>query len=232
MGSGISSRPKPPVVANSVSVVEEQINTKNTVESRAKDIRDIESSGKFKIHEDIEDEEKVRDGPRAHDEDEEGEDKAEIIDPEDEAMYNEAGEFFAHTALALGMDNQELLFNLMYFDDGHSTTFGTMMNSVQQETLALHSSNNTPYKLKPASESAIAGLSSEVFVPVEGADRECSVCKDEMEKGCQIVRIPACSHFFHEECLIRWIKLVSVFCCLSFLLLTIITARVVSCVSS
>lgn len=210
MGSGISSRPKPPVVASAVvkSISDELSDTKPTAEIRNKDIRS-ESNSKFKIHEDVEEDEKV-DNEQDHDvEDGDGEERVEFVDPEDEAMYNEAGEFFAHTALALGMDNQDLLFNLMYFDDGNSSTFGAMMNSVQQETLALHSSNNTPYKLKPASESAIAGLGSETFVGGDDDEKECAVCKDEMEKGCQIVRIPACSHFFHEECLIRWIKLVS-----------------------
>lgn len=210
MGSGISSRPKPPVVTSSSpkDVVEQQSATKTTVEIRVEENRDTKGSGRFKLHEDREDDER-NERRECHDGDEDdGEDRGEV-DPEDEAMYNEAGEFFAHTALALGMDNQDLLFNLMYFDDGHASTFGAMMNNVQQETLALHSSNNTPYKLKPASESAIAGLISEVFIPTEGVERECAVCKDEMEKGCQIIRIPACSHFFHEECLIRWIKLVS-----------------------
>jgi hypothetical protein len=124
----------------------------------------------------------------------------------------ESATFFAHTALSLGMDNDDLLFNLMFFDDGQAPTLGSMMNSVQQETLALHSSNNTPYKLKPASENAIAELKTELFdwdlLADPDQERECAVCKDEMERGCSIVRLPACSHYFHEECLLRWINLV------------------------
>lgn len=124
-------------------------------------------------------------------------------------------EMFAHTALSLGMDNDDLLFNMMYFSE-NGGTFGTVMNSIQQETLALHSADNTPYKLKPASESAIAQLPREVFpgpdpASLGGAGRyeelECAVCRDEIEVGSEILRIPHCSHYFHEECLTRWIKL-------------------------
>jgi hypothetical protein len=108
------------------------------------------------------------------------------------------------------MDNEDLLFNLMFFDDGQAPTLGSMMNSVQQETLALHSSNNTPYKLNPASDSAIAELSSELLdFDRMDLEVECAVCKEEMEKGCRIIRLSACCHYFHEECLLRWISLVS-----------------------
>jgi hypothetical protein len=140
-------------------------------------------------------------------------------------------EMFAHTALSLGMDNEDLLFNLMYFEEegaeGQGAPLSSVMNSVQQETIALHSENNTPYKLRPASELAISGLCRQRFgegpvgeggeggegVEGEGQmhireeDCECAVCKCEMEKGEDVLVIPACSHFFHEECLIRWLRL-------------------------
>jgi len=128
-----------------------------------------------------------------------------------------AAEMFAHTALSLGMDNDDLLFNLMYFNSGDNATFGTVMNSVQSETLALHSENNTPYKLKPASTIAISGLARLNFgidiasgdVEKLGLDCECAVCKDDIEHSAPVLQIPACQHFFHEECLLRWINLVS-----------------------
>ena len=125
-------------------------------------------------------------------------------------VSNGVTELFAHTAMSLGMDNDDLLFNLLYFGDGNSSNFGTVLNSAQQETIALHSENNTPYKLKPASEATIAGLMVEDFC-VSGNDMtetECAVCKDEMESGCEILRIPVCKHYFHKECLLRWIQLV------------------------
>ena len=130
-----------------------------------------------------------------------------------------AAEMFAHTALSLGMDNDDLLFNLMYFDDGHAGTFGSVMNNVQTETLALHSENNTPYKLKPATKHAISGLHRKILgvdIPPAGqgaagtqGDCECAVCKDDIEEGSDVLQIPTCQHFFHEECLLRWINLVS-----------------------
>lgn len=127
----------------------------------------------------------------------------------------DAAEMFAHTALSLGMDNDDLLFNLMYFGEGESS-FGAVMNNVQSETLALHSENNTPYKLKPASTSAISGLSRlhfgvDIAATAEekrSLDCDCAVCKDDIEHGTAVLQIPSCQHFFHEECLLRWINLV------------------------
>lgn len=128
----------------------------------------------------------------------------------------DAAEMFAHTALSLGMDNDELLFNLMYFEEGQNASFGAVMNSVQTETLALHSENNTPYKLKPASTSAIDGLHRTTFrkemtITEKGneTDCECAVCKDDIEEGNCVLQLPSCQHVFHEECLLRWINLVS-----------------------
>ena len=127
----------------------------------------------------------------------------------------DAAEMFAHTALSLGMDNDDLLFNLMYFDEGQNSSFGAVMNSVQTETLALHSENNTPYKLKPATASAIDGLHRRTFekemtISETGNenDCECAVCKDEIEEGDPVLQLPTCRHVFHEECLLRWINLV------------------------
>jgi len=118
-----------------------------------------------------------------------------------------AAELFSHTAMSLGMDNDDLLFNLLYFGDGGGTNFGVALNNAQQETIALYSENNTPYKLKPASASSIAGLIDDVYSDDTGAEAECAVCKEEFEFNCEILRIPTCKHYFHQDCLIRWIKL-------------------------
>lgn len=115
---------------------------------------------------------------------------------------------FAQTAMSLGLDNDDLLFNMMFFDDGSLPNFGAMMNTMQQETLALHSENNTPYKLNPANAEAISHLLQEKFC--SGEDNECAVCKDEIDVGADIIRIPKCRHYFHAECLSRWIQLVRV----------------------
>ena len=40
----------------------------------------------------------------------------------------------------------------------------------------------------------------------ESAEPECSVCKDEFElDDAAVVKMP-CSHLFHEECLLPWLK--------------------------
>ena len=102
-------------------------------------------------------------------------------DANEGAFAAETAEMFAHTAMSLEMDDRDLLFNLMYFNEGGLgafagdggevrdgngppvPSFGSILNSVQQEAVALYSENNTPYKLKPASEDAIAGLQRGIF---------------------------------------------------------------------
>jgi len=209
MGSGVSSRPKHVAVSKSedVSITTGTKAIDAHKEHQSPDINEVPSKFLMNVTENVEEDGDKQENNEQENVEDEEEERLMFMNSEDMNLDTEAGEFFANMSLSLGMDNNDHLFNLLYFDEGHSSTFGAVMNSVQQETLALHSSNNTPYKLKPASESAIAGLGSEIFIPTETSERECQVCKDEMEKGCQIIRIPACNHYFHEECLIRWIKL-------------------------
>ena len=116
-------------------------------------------------------------------------------------------EMFAHTAMSLDMDNDDLLFNLLYFES-NASNLGQVLNNVQEETYALHSENNTPYKLKPASEKGMASLKFENFAENdEDQEKECAICKDDIEYGDPITRLKACNHYFHEECLVRWAKL-------------------------
>lgn len=119
-------------------------------------------------------------------------------------------EMFAVTAMSLGMESDDLLFNLMYFggEDVSNTNIGTMFNTAMEETVALYSENNTPYKLRPASSSAINGLAVyELVSELEEDCRECLVCRDNMEVGDEMVRLPACTHMFHHECIKRWLQL-------------------------
>lgn len=124
-------------------------------------------------------------------------------------------DLFVQTALSLGLEGDDLLFNMMYFDDGHLPNFGSLMNTVQQETLAMHSEHNTPYKLNPADEKTIEGLIHKRFRVGEcGTETECAVCKDEIEENADIIVIPNCKHYFHEECLLKWAKMVSLYVCI------------------
>jgi hypothetical protein len=49
---------------------------------------------------------------------------------------------FAQSAMSLGMDNDDLIFNLLYFGDS-TTTFQSMFNTAVEETVAAHSAGNT-----------------------------------------------------------------------------------------
>jgi hypothetical protein len=122
--------------------------------------------------------------------------------------YDDSAEMFQNTAMSLGMDNDELLFNLLYFGGDSVGNFGTMVNNALEETVALHSENNTPYKLKPASDNELSHLEHyELEGNLSPDEEECQVCKDIMEIGNSIVRLKFCKHCFHSDCLVRWLKL-------------------------
>lgn len=137
-----------------------------------------------------------------------------IDDTDNDAIENEIAdknaEMFQNTAMSLGMDNDELLFNLLYFGDnaGGSQSFGNMVNSALEETVALHSDNNTPYKLQPASEDDLADLlPTTLMEELRTDDSKCAVCRDDIVLGDTFIRLVGCQHCFHADCLIRWLKL-------------------------
>lgn len=70
------------------------------------------------------------------DEDEEGEE----MDDSEEAMQLRM--LFAQSAMSMDMDNEDLIFNLMYFG-GDTSNFASMMNNAAEETVAAHSAGNT-----------------------------------------------------------------------------------------
>ncbi len=135
---------------------------------------------------------------------------------------------------SLEMDNEELLFNMLYFsqdgeEDINEESIGTAINNVMHETVALHSESNTPYKLQPASESDLSALQPETLDFCENYqdidhkssqksdcfgstrqstdDLECAVCKEEFEKDIKVITLPQCRHRFHADCLFKWFKL-------------------------
>lgn len=224
MGSGISTRNGQ--ASAQIAVAKEGESKREEVQEDFVNIRNIPSSEKSSpnnigIHRNMGDTAASNSPHRSfqHDDGQVDEEQTE----EERREQQASAEFFAHTALALGMESEDdLLFNLLYFEEvrragDQGPSFGSIMDSVQQETLALHSSGNTPYKLQPASAGAIAGLAVEIYQPVALAEEqkqqeagcECAVCRDELEGGCEAIRLPACAHVFHADCLVRWIKLVS-----------------------
>lgn len=48
-----------------------------------------------------------------------------------------------YSAMSLGMDNDELLFNMFYFGDDGGSGFRQSMNTAIEETYAAHSTGNT-----------------------------------------------------------------------------------------
>lgn len=69
------------------------------------------------------------------------------IDESEQSSPNEQEEenmrmHFAQSAMSLGMDNDDLIFNLLYFGDA-GASFQTMFNTAIEETVAAHSAENT-----------------------------------------------------------------------------------------
>jgi hypothetical protein len=118
----------------------------------------------------------------------------------------------AYTGMSLGMNEEDILFNMMYFGGTEATNpqnFGSALNAMVEETIAAHSENNTPYKLKPASSSAISRLLPINLGDIESAgSKECAICTDPWEANCKIIRLHSCNHCFHDECILHWLELV------------------------
>jgi len=121
---------------------------------------------------------------------------------------------------SLEMDNEDLLFNMLYFSSeedagGAHLSIGSVINNAMSETVALHSENNTPYKLRPVPEDDIRELEPETLES-EGLNKmrqeygdisvavECAVCKENLILGEKVIRLPTCHHNFHAECLLKW----------------------------
>jgi hypothetical protein len=142
-------------------------------------------------------------------------------------MDQSNAEMFAVTAMSLGLENDDLLFNLMYFGgseaasalqgstDGHGLGLGGMVNTAMEETVALYSEHNTPYKLRPLAQDSVSELPVSVMTndadaKMEDHEKECLVCRDNIEVGEEFIKLPACTHMFHRECIYRWLQMVSV----------------------
>ena len=112
-----------------------------------------------------------------------------------------------------------------------SDTLGKVLDGAMTETFALHSENNTPYKLNPAKEEELASLKTEImdesmsesmkaiasrYAKTEEKDGdgpetmdcgvECLVCREEFVLGQKLHTLPHCGHIFHVECLQTWFK--------------------------
>jgi len=118
---------------------------------------------------------------------------------------------------SLGMDGDDLLYNMLYFGDG-AQNVGLAINSAIEETVALHSEHNTPYKLQPASQEEVESLAAQSYgvmsprvsqdsmLDVPSKSRVCLVCRDELTLQCVVVKLPRCAHVFHDDCLKKWLN--------------------------
>jgi hypothetical protein len=73
-------------------------------------------------------------------EDDEYDEEGEEVEESEEAMQLRM--LFAQSAMSMDMDNEDLIFNLLYFG-GDTSNFASMMNNAAEETVAAHSAGNT-----------------------------------------------------------------------------------------
>lgn len=139
---------------------------------------------------------------------EEGIDDYNLDDDIDYSLFSEG---LSHSALAFDIDQDDLLFNLLYFNENNGTQ-GLRLDDIMEETVAAHSPGNTPYKLKRASDKLQSDHENELCLLENGMidDNECAICKDVMEIECKISYLKHCKHCFHQDCFIRWIRLQAV----------------------
>lgn len=180
--------------------IEDDINQPNNIRNKY-----------FQINQSYESENEIHDSDNK---DENNEENDEDNDDDDNDEYvNQSAEMFTNTAMSLGMDNDELLFNLLYFGGESSShcTFGNMINSALEETVALHSQDNTPYKLNPASNDDLSHLKVQILKYELNKDiSECPVCKDQIEVGENYIQLQQCEHCFHADCIYKWLNLVRI----------------------
>lgn len=118
---------------------------------------------------------------------------------------------FAQSAMSMDMDNEDLIFNLLYFG-GDTSNFATMMNNAAEETVAAHSAGNTPYKLTPATATALKKLNIMTVTESLATElnlQDCLICQEEFQIGDAIAAVPNCNHCFHNDCVLKWFTLQS-----------------------
>ena len=154
------------------------------------------------------------DGDGCHDaeEDEDDEDDFEHEEDYESKLFAEdQGGSLSQTAMSFDMDDNDLLFNLLYFNENpeglDTSNIGAICETAVTETLAAHSEGNTPYKLRPASEKVQAEfdgtekLTENMYQKLDTT--ECSICLEEMLIDCKIAYLK-CNHCFHCDCFLRW----------------------------
>ena len=140
--------------------------------------------------------------------------------PEDDSNDLENRENWQMLTSSLDMDNEDLLFNMLYFSTGDdaasSLSAPQMINNAMSETVALHSESNTPYKLRPVSEkdlqtvlvAQLSPRSLEVLRSESGQSGvQCCCCMEEILQDQKVAKLPACQHSFHSECLHKWFRM-------------------------
>jgi hypothetical protein len=249
----VNSSPKPP---SAISSVAKQEVSSSDAEQEAQ--YPEEEKGGLRIDPDLlldDDEDYYRARMAGMESDEEDEDDGGIGvsgTSEERKMLEQNQESWSMLKHSLEMDNEDLLLNMLYFsDDGagaleDSSSIGKVLDGAMTETFALHSENNTPYKLKPVSQDELDKLKPETLdesfsaqmgqggrggaqqqqqrqqyvddakarsesesaagPESKGCGVECVVCKEELELGTSVLKLPHCGHTFHEECVSKWFK--------------------------
>ena len=81
---------------------------------------------------------------RSEEDDDEEDQECDDEDGDDEQneQTSQMRMLFAQSAMSMDMDNEDLIFNLLYFG-GDTSNFASMMSNAAEETVAAHSQGNT-----------------------------------------------------------------------------------------
>ncbi|XVF83153.1 hypothetical protein PTKIN_Ptkin16aG0110800 [Pterospermum kingtungense] len=82
------------------------------------------------------------------------------------------------------------------------------LNIITERAMRESREQETKKRTVPADETSIQALEKVIYGPggSKYSEDKCSVCLKEMLLGSQVTRMP-CSHVFHEDCIVPWLKI-------------------------
>ncbi|KAJ4970663.1 hypothetical protein NE237_003762 [Protea cynaroides] len=76
---------------------------------------------------------------------------------------------------------------------------------LEESMLTVIDGDDGGFSLVPASRNSIQALETKEFDDNIEEEETCMICMDEFVRGIHVTKLP-CSHFFHSECILTWLK--------------------------
>ncbi|XVE64965.1 hypothetical protein DITRI_Ditri07aG0144000 [Diplodiscus trichospermus] len=88
---------------------------------------------------------------------------------------------------------------------GLGNSIRNALDLVMERATSESATEEAEVKLVPAAATSIQDLEKVTCNGSNSEDQKCSVCMEEMVIGSQVTRMP-CSHVFHGDCIVQWLK--------------------------